>query len=141
MQDISDTSRKSDRRKQDIFHGLYIDKCYLSVYSPFFCRIIKLLEIFRIEAFELRDHEKAVFSDQYIVEIDLAASVFWSLDHDEIPVYGGFVAVESVFVCGSRRQVEAARDLFVKESIFHRLQHIRIHTRNTLRLHRCRAAG
>ena len=49
MQDIS---RKTDCRKQDIFQGLYIDKCcFVSAQPLFCCRIVKLLEIFRVEAF------------------------------------------------------------------------------------------
>lgn len=45
-----------------------------------------LFQIFGIEPIKLGQDEAAVFADEDIVEVDLAAAVFGCLDADEIPV-------------------------------------------------------
>ena len=87
-----------------------------------------LFQIFGIEAVEFGEDESAVFSDEDIVEVDLTAAVFGRLDTDEIPMDSRLVAVEGGVVCHTRGKVEAARDLFIKECIFHRFFDIRIDT-------------
>lgn len=48
-----------------------------------------LLQRVWIQALQIFWHEEAVFADELVVEIDLAAAVFWGLDENEVPMDGG----------------------------------------------------
>lgn len=67
-----------------------------------------LNQLLRIQALKLRYYEAAVFPDQAIVEPDLAASEFFPLDQDQIPVDGAGVAVGGFVVAVARGQVDGS---------------------------------
>ena len=78
--------------------------------------MILLFEIFRVQALKLRQDEQTVLSYKHIIEVYFAASVFRSLYHDKIPVDGGLIAVESIFVGSSRGKMEAS-DIFSSKRV------------------------
>ena len=62
-----------------------------------------LFEIFRIQVFEFVDNEQAILANQYIIKPNFAATVFRTLNHNQIPVNRRLVAVERVLVGHARR--------------------------------------
>ena len=67
----------------DITISRYIN---ISTAAKRIAAIKELLKIFRVQSLKFGQNEAAVLSDENVVEIDLSAAVFRSLDHDEIPV-------------------------------------------------------
>ena len=55
-------------------------------------------QVLRVEFLEGFRKEDAVFSNEFVIEIDLAATVVFSLDGDEIPVDLRSVTVVGFFV-------------------------------------------
>ena len=81
-----------------------------------------------IQRRQFRQGEQAVLADQDIVEPDLAAAVFRSLDLDQIPVDGGFIAVRRVIIAGAGCEMERSADFLVKQRIAERFADQRIET-------------
>src|SRR5688572_15844060 len=85
-------------------------------------------QLLRIQPAQLRRRENAVFADELVIEVDLAAAVVFSLNADHVPVHLAAVAVVGFVVRLAGREVEAAGDLFVEEDVLHRLHHVRVET-------------
>ena len=93
----------------DFVYGMHFEHLIERLNDCPFSKIshdIFLFQILRIKSFKFRKYEDTVFPDKNIIEPDLSAAVLRSLDHYEIPVICGLVAVRSVLVAHPRRQME-----------------------------------
>ena len=89
---------------------------------------VSLLQVLRIQPFELLRNEHAVLPDELVVEPDLTAAVLFCLDHDHVPVDLRFVPVEGLVVGVSRGEVEGAHDLLIEEDVLHCILDVGIHS-------------
>ena len=63
----------------------------------------------------------AISSNEFAVEINLAAAIIRSLDVDHVPMDLAAVAIISFFISLARSEMKRARDFLVKQNITHRL--------------------
>ncbi len=77
-------------------------------------------------ALQLRYRKFAVFADEFAVEVDFAAAVFFALDQHLIPMDGRLVAVVGFIVALTRSEVDRAGDFFIEEGVLHRVKHHRV---------------
>ena len=81
-----------------------------------------------VEGFEFGQNESAVLLYEHVVEPDFAATVFLCQNQDEVPVDGGCVAVPSVLIGVTRREVDGTGNLLGEEDVAHRLCHLVVET-------------
>src|SRR2546423_7184297 len=64
----------------------------------------------------------AISSNEFAIEINLAAAIIRSLDADHVPMDLAAVAIISFFISLARSEMKRGRDFLVKQDIAHRLQ-------------------
>ncbi len=92
----------------------------------------ELEQVIGIESFQLVRNEQTILADQHVVEVDLAAAPFRSLDQHQIPVDARAIAVVRFFIGPTRGEMQAAADLLVEQSVLHGLGDERIEAQGEL---------
>ena len=74
-------------------------------------------QLIRVQSLKIFREEQAVFPDHLAIEGNGATAIIGPLDQNHVPVDRRLVAVVGVFVGIARREVQTARNLFIKKNV------------------------